>query len=236
MCAGPWPTWPRPAPICAPWRGGQRGKVVLSILHSLAHGIGTLAVARLRQTRPEIAIKMIEDQNDELIERVRNRQVDFGIGMFIQAADDLTFDPLFLDELVAAFPADHEFNALEEVSWERLATVPLILIQPQSSIRRLVEAGLLVAGNVRQPITEVVSMVTALNMAAAGLGVTVVPRLTLPYLMLGNLQSRPIGHPKPIRRIGILRRTSRYISNAETLLIEQIIKAAKEMKLYQPEP
>lgn len=211
--------------------GGERGRVAISILHSLALGLGTTAIARLRQKRPEIIVKITEDQNEVLVERVLNREVDFGLGMVTQCPEELTFEPLFQDELVAVFPSNHPLRREKLVSWAQLAAVPLILLQPKSSVRRLSEAGLYAAGNARHPITEVASMITAASMAAAGLGVTVLPELFLPSLNMKGLAARPIGAPRPVRRIGVLRRSNRPRAPAETLLIEEIARAAGEMKL-----
>lgn len=206
--------------------GGLRGKVSLSILHSLAFGIGTNALAQLRQSRPDITVKMIEDQNEVLIERVRTREVDMGLGMFTRAYEDLEFQPLFEDELVAVLPATHPLRTTKTISWAQLAKTPLILLQAKSSVRSLVDAGLLVAGNPTHEITEVVSMVTALNMAQAGFGVTVLPKLSLASLKTAGMVVRAIGEPRPRRKIGLLRRANRPSSPAEAQLAAALASAA----------
>jgi LysR family carnitine catabolism transcriptional activator len=211
--------------------GGLRGKVALSILHSLAFGIGTAAIAELRATHPNISVKMIEDQNEILIERVRSREVDIGLGMFTKAYDDLEFQPLFEDDLVVVMPSKHPLCKVKSVSWSQLAANPLVLLQPKSSVRVLVEAGLTVAGNPTQELTEVVSMVTALNFCRAGFGITVLPQLSLSSLKLDNMSVRPIGEPKPKRKIGLLRRANRPALPAEIQLVNALVSAAKALSI-----
>ncbi|QHI98492.1 LysR family transcriptional regulator [Xylophilus rhododendri] len=211
--------------------GGQTGTVVLSILHSLAFGLGTRALAQLKTMRPDITVKMIEDMNEVLIERVRNREVDIGLGMFTQALEDIEFTPLFEDELVAVFSVDHPLRNQRTLTWKQLAETPLILLQPKSSVRRLVEAGLLVTGVARQPVTEVVSMVTAINMAAAGFGVTILPQLSLASLKMTGMAVRKIKEPRPRRQIGLLRKVGRASSPAEALLAIELAKSAAHLQL-----
>ena len=209
--------------------GGLRGKVAMSILHSLAFGIGTKALAQLRRSHPDINVRMIEDQNEVLIEKVRSREVDMGLGMFTHAHEDLEFQPMFEDELVAVMPTAHPLRRSRTINWAQLAKTPLILLPAKSSVRNLVNAGLLVAGNPTHEITEVISMVTALNMAQAGFGITILPQLSLSSLKVAGMVVRPIGEPRPRRKIGLLRRANRPPSPAEAQLAAALEKAVAEL-------
>ena len=185
-------------------RSGRRGKITFASLHSVAFGIGTESIATFARHRPDVEVQLIEDKNESLIEKVLNRQVDFGLGMFTKTLSGLSFEALLEDDLVAVMPRKHAISHISPISWAELAAVPLILLQQGSSVRSLVEAGLLVANAPREKTTEVVSMVTALQMVSAGLGVTVVPSLSLGSLRMKGLVARPIGPPKPTRTVGIL--------------------------------
>src|SRR5690606_12045529 len=205
---------------------GKRGRVAFSILHSLAFGIGTRALAALHAKHSNIAVQMIEDQNDVLIDRVLNREVDFGLGMFTQVMDELSFEPLFYDELVAVFRDDHAFGQGESIDWEQLALHPLILLLTMSTVCRLVEASILMTGISREPGHEVVSMITAINIAAAGLGVTVLPRLSLSSLKMEGMTYRAIRNPTPYRQIGIIRRADRPTPEVEKNVLDHIRQEA----------
>jgi DNA-binding transcriptional LysR family regulator len=202
--------------------GGQRGRVAFSVLHSLAFGIGTRTLSALAQTHPSITVQMIEDENDVLVERVLSREVDFGLGMHTEATEQLSFEALFDDDLVAVFPAGHRLARRREVTWAQLVLCPLILLRPKSSVRRLADAAIVVTATPREPVREVVSMVTAVNMVAAGLGVTVLPELSLPALKMKGLQSRPIVEPRSRRHIGIIRQADRPALPAENIVIQRL--------------
>ena len=136
---------------------------------------------------------------------------------------------MFEDELVAVMPTAHPLRRSRTINWAQLAKTPLILLPAKSSVRNLVNAGLLVAGNPTHEITEVISMVTALNMAQAGFGITILPQLSLSSLKVAGMVVRPIGEPRPRRKIGLLRRANRPPSPAEAQLAAALEKAVAEL-------
>ncbi|RZS85621.1 LysR family transcriptional regulator [Pigmentiphaga kullae] len=199
--------------------GGESGTVTFAVLPSSAFGLGTRAIAQLRERFPKVQVRQIEDQNDLLIDKVLQREVEFGLGMYSHEIPALRFDFMFTDELVAILPTGHARARARQIGWPELAAMPLVLLPAPSSVRRLVDAGLAQAGSHRAPAFEVVNMVTALSMVREGLGVTVLPRVGLEAMNLAGLVHRPIGPPRPQRQMGILRRVDRPLSAAAETLI-----------------
>ena len=208
--------------------GGRKGRVAFSVLHSLAFGIGTATLGKFRVSHADISVQMIEDQNDILIERVLNRDVDFGLGMYTEKNDLLDFEPLMEDELVLVLPNDHALLDQDVVPWDTLARYPLILLPAKSSVRRLVDAGLVVQNAPRAAVQEIVSMVTAVNLVAGGLGLTVLPELSLTSLKTDGITFRRIGPPAPRRKIGIIRRANRPISRSDEAFTAQLREVIRE--------
>src|SRR4051812_12366804 len=154
---------------------GTRGRIVFSSLPSVAFGLVTMALARFKELNPGITVRLIEDQDFNIAEKVLHREVDFGIGTLKAPREELAFRELLPDELQAVFPARHPLAAKRRMTWRDLAASPLVLLPRQSSVRALVEQGFAAAGVARDPDYEVANMVTALSMVRAGLGVTVMP-------------------------------------------------------------
>ena len=198
---------------------GERGSFTFGVLPSAAFGLGTRAIARFRERFPNVQIRLIEDQNGLLIEKVLSREVDFGLGMLSQADAALQFDSMFVDELVAVMPEGHDMSARESLEWADLTSAPLILLPPHSSVRRLAEVGLAMAGSHRTPTFEVVNMVTALSMVREGLGLTILPLMALDSMKMDGLVWRTLGEPRPVRHIGIIRRGDRQLSAAAEAFI-----------------
>ncbi|SIO49212.1 DNA-binding transcriptional regulator, LysR family [Burkholderia sp. GAS332] len=209
---------------------GRRGKIAFAALHSIAFGIGIDTVALFAREQPDVEVRMTEERNEVLLQQVLNRQIDFGLGMITHTVNGLEFEKLLEDELVVVAPHRHKLAGKKIVPWVDLAATPLILLQPGSSVRNLVEAGLMVANTPRERTIEVTSMVTALKMVGAGLGVTVLPRLSLASLRTEGLIARSIGSPIPTRRIGIVRLTERPLSTVEAAFLDRLRTAAKGLE------
>jgi LysR family transcriptional regulator, carnitine catabolism transcriptional activator len=188
---------------------GTRGRIALALLPSAAFGFVTRALAAYRTLNPLVQVTLREEQNDVLLQKVRDREVDFGIGILAASDPDLQASDLFVDELVAVLASGHRLAARSVLSWKALASEPLILLPRPSSVRQLVEASLARKHAACEPAFEVANMLTAASMARSGLGITVLPWLALAEMRQDGLDIRRIGAPRPLRRVSIVRRRDR---------------------------
>jgi DNA-binding transcriptional LysR family regulator len=205
---------------------GTRGRLAFASLPSVAFGIATHALARFKARYPAIAVRLIEDQNFTILDRVLHREVDFGIGTLATPNRELVFRELLRDELQAVFPADHALEQKKRVTWRDLSLQPLVLLPKKSSVRELSDRGLAVSGRGREPDYEVANMVTALSMVRARLGVTVLPRISLNELNMKGLRASRINDPHPDRRIGIITRADRSLAAPAAAYVELLFAAA----------
>jgi LysR family carnitine catabolism transcriptional activator len=213
---------------------GSRGSVSYAILPSAAFSVGTRAVARFRSEFPNVKVRQLEDQDRLLVDKVLDREVDFGVGMMSRAEPVLRFDELFVDELVAVLRQEDPAARSKTIAWAALKEVPLVLLPPTSSVRRLTDAGLSLAGAPPQPDYEVLNMVTALTMVRQGLGVTILPRIALDSLRMDGLVHRRLADPRPMRSIGVVRRADRVLSPAAERFIAYLAEESAPSRLPQP--
>lgn len=193
---------------------GTRGRIALALLPSAAFGFMTRALSVYKARHPRVQVTLWEEQNDVLLQRVRDREVDFGIGILPRRGSELDFIKLFTDELVAVLPVGHRLIDRQTLSWRQLCAEPLILLPRPSSVRQLVERSLAANGVTCQPIFEVANMVTAASMARSGLGLTVLPWFALCEMQQTGLEVRRIRAPRPLREVGIIKRSGRDLSPA----------------------
>jgi DNA-binding transcriptional LysR family regulator len=213
---------------------GSRGSVSYAILPSAAFSVGTRAVARFRCEFPNVKVRQLEDQDRLLVDKVLDREVDFGVGMMARAEPALRFDELFVDELVAVLRQDDVLARRKTIAWADLKEVSLVLLPPTSSVRRLMDTGLALAGAQRQPDFEVLNMVTALTMVRQGIGVTVLPRIALDSMGMDGLVHRRLADPRPMRSIGVVRRADRVLSPAAERIIAYLVEESRPSRLPQP--
>jgi len=198
---------------------GTRGRIALALLPSAAFGFVTRALAAYRTQHPLVQVTLHEEQNDVLLQKVREREVDFGIGILAGRDPDLQSTDLFVDELVAVLASGHRLAARPTLSWKHLADEPLILLPRPSSVRQLVEASLSRKHAPCEPAFEVANMLTAASMARSGLGITVLPWLALAEMRQEGLEVRSIGAPRPLRRVAIVFRRDRRQSPAASAFL-----------------
>jgi DNA-binding transcriptional LysR family regulator len=207
---------------------GRRGRIAFASLPSVAFALATTALARFKSKHPGTQVRLIEEQNLNIIEKVLAREIDFGVGTLAAAQPELDFAPLIDDELVAVFPAQHRFAKRKALTWKELAGEPLVLLTGRSSVRALAEQHFAAAGLSAEPTYDVAGMVTALAMVRAGLGVTVMPRISLGELNMAALASARFALPRPTRCIGIITRKDRRLSPAAHEYVELLFLEARD--------
>lgn len=198
---------------------GTRGRIALALLPSAAFGFVTRALAAYRAQHPLVQVTLREEQNDVLLQKVRDREVDFGIGILAGRDAELQATDLFVDELVAVLACGHPLAARPALSWKAVAGEPLILLPRPSSVRQLVEASLARNRAACEPAFEVANMLTAASMARSALGITVLPWLALAEMRQDGLEVRRIGSPRPLRRVAIVCRRDRRPSPAASAFL-----------------
>jgi DNA-binding transcriptional LysR family regulator len=202
---------------------GKRGRLLIGTLPSFAFGGLAETLAQFKTRNPAVAIRLIENGNPEIVDSVKNGEVDFGIGVLIAPDNKLTFRKLLQDELVVVCPTGHDLAKRKRVSWSDIAKHTLILLYEQSSSRVVIDQAFAISGISVEPAIEVANMVTSMSMVRAGLGVTVMPRIALSPLRLQGLEIRPIRDPRPWRQIGIMARADRQLAPAAAAFIEMLI-------------
>ena len=205
---------------------GRRGRIAFASLPSVAFGFATRALAKFKARHPGISVRLIEEQNLNIVEKVLDREVDFGIGALSSPHAELEFRPLLVDELLAIMPTRHRFAAKKRLSWKELAAEPLVLLPRRSSVSELAQIGF-AANRLRlEPAYEVADMVTALGLVRSGFGMTLLPRIALDELNMKGLRSARLSAPTPSRSIGVITRADRALSPAAAVCVELMLNEA----------
>jgi LysR family carnitine catabolism transcriptional activator len=122
--------------------------------------------------------------------------------------------------LVAVLPPGHALARRRQLTPAILATEPLVLTDPGSSVRALAERAFAEAGLVLHPAYEATYMSTAVALVRAGLGVGVLPATALDLRVEPLLETRPIPVPSMRRSVLLLSRRGGSLSPAAEALAE----------------
>lgn len=173
-----------------------RGSLTLAAGDSLIRHVLLEPLGEFRRRHPGIAIHLRNRTSAETLELIRSGQADLGVVSLPLQADDLLVLPWQTYAWQAILPAGS--TALPEPAtpaW--LAGQDLVLLEPGTHLRTVVDHGLAQEGLTARRVLEAGSTDLQLDMAALGLGVAVVPdyaagtcplaRLSLPWLGSGTL-------------------------------------------------
>ena len=203
----------------------RHGIVRLACLPSFASTILPGIIAGFRRRHPRVSFVLKDAVGRRILGMVRAEEVDFGIG--VAAAEEPGLDTLYLmqDRMHAVFPARHPLARVRKVTLDSLRAHPLVLMDPDSTVRALVDAAFARTGRLAVPACEATYMSSAIGMVRAGLGVTILPSTAMELRANPRLRSKPIEDPGLTRRIAIVRKAKRSLSPAAESFIDELLAA-----------
>jgi len=128
---------------------------------------------------PGISVSVRELNQPELLEAVRRREVDFGIGLQPERPGELEWRPLFVDNYIAIVPASHAAAQKSSISLRELAKMRL-LAMGASQLQQQLQAALKderLAADLSYEFSHISTMVA---MVEAGLGAGIMPAVAVP--------------------------------------------------------
>lgn len=181
----------------------------------------------LRRAHGELRLYLREDITKRLLERLRAGGLDVALIALPFDTGDLYVRELFKDEF--SFVAREGDPAVQgkEVALRRLDTGDMMLLEEGHCLRDHAIAACGPHRGMWEPRVEATSLTTLIQMVEGGLGVTLLPGITLDAGILKGtrLVARPFSPPVPSRTLALVaRRTSPRRRDADLLaelLVEQ---------------
>ncbi len=199
----------------------RRGRVAIAALPSLAAGWLPGVLAQFRIAFPGIELDVADELSENCVERVRSGRADFSLAAVRATAPELRTDAFCADRFHLVCRADHPLAARRRPALADLAGEPFIHLARNSSVRQHIEAAIRPAQMNR--VMELEQLSTVAGMVRAGLGITVVPALTLFHFQHAELVTRPLNAPGFKREIFVIRRGDRSLSVAARALLEFLV-------------
>ncbi|WGS52086.1 LysR family transcriptional regulator [Paraburkholderia sp. D15] len=162
-------------------RGKLEGRLVVGSLPSVSLAFVAPAFEELKAMHPGVSAVLLEGTDQEIETWIEDGTVDVGV-----VAGEKTFVnnlPLLDDDFVAVVSAGM-FEGRRNVSAKQLSAFPFIY--SKAGCGPLIADYFAANGGQLRPAFNVVEMRTILAMAEAGMGVSIVPRVTLTYTPFGG--------------------------------------------------
>lgn len=205
----------------------QRGTLSLGCIPTIAATILPQALRAFQTRYPGIRINLRELTANELLEAIRRREVDFGIGPLIEQSTEFRFTPLFDDPIYALATRAFAFRKPTAIDLAELCAFPILLNSTSTALRAMLERTLAAKNLQMQIAFEVVHTHTLIALATAGLGVGVLPKIALPVPLKKSLQAVPIGTPPLVRSVSIVTLRGQSFSPAASALVDTVQKFLK---------
>lgn len=203
----------------------RQGKVSLAAMPSFAGNLLPSVLKQFHQQYPSIRVTVHDVINEQVMEMVRDRQVELGIAFAPEPGMALSFTPLYLDRFVAVVPADSPLAALPQIGWPELLQQPFVALQRPSTVRVMLEDHLAQRG-LKLPVAfESHQLATVGRMVGCGLGVSAVPALSRGQMH--ELGARCVALCDPVieRPVGLLTKPGHELSVAAQAVADVLLAA-----------
>src|SRR6266481_5395050 len=156
--------------------GLVRGQVMVGMVSGCALPILAELLAGFHDRYPGVAIALVEDNSDRLVERLRDGQLDLAlIGWAGQTPPDIDTVVIVDEELVAAVHPGHPLADAGPLTISKLRDLPLITLPRGTGVRAALDAACAQAGFIPRIVFEASALPMVVRLAAEGLGLAVVP-------------------------------------------------------------
>jgi len=184
----------------------QRGNLSLAVMPSFASTHLPQHILSFNKKHPAIKVKIHDIIAEDAVEMVQTGKVEFAISFDPDITNDLSFETLFTDKFIAAFPKNHDLMKVNKMKWEHLVKHPFITLQRPSSIRLLMDKMLAEQGIFLNVAFETNQLATVVQMVATELGVSAIPSLYKQQMQSLDVEFRELTAPTISRRVGIITR------------------------------
>jgi DNA-binding transcriptional LysR family regulator len=209
---------------------GWLGRVRIGMsMTMLTHFVPPI-LRQIRDDHPTIELAIKTALSAEIAAKVFANELDIGIVTLPVLDTSLTVAPYFRDELQVILPLHHD--APEMITPRYLAAQPLILGNRSSALRKMVSSWLAAADlELPKPVMELDNIDGMKSVVGAGLGVSVVPSLSLSGMSATDhvpphFIVRPLD-PPIVRNIGLIERSDKQEDRAFSYVRDALIAARK---------
>src|SRR5256885_5948668 len=189
----------------------RRGRLAVGATPSLTTTLLPPALARFHAAFPGIELVLHEAGSRDLVRELEQGALDVALVILPLRHETLETTPLLREELVVAVAPDHALASRKTIAIADLRGVPLVMFRDGYDLRASTLAAFRRAGFEPTLALEGGEMDGVLRLAAAGLGVAVVPSLVIDPA--GPLRAVRLADPIT-RTIGFANRRDRRLSRA----------------------
>ncbi|MDE0453113.1 MAG: LysR substrate-binding domain-containing protein [Gammaproteobacteria bacterium] len=160
-------------------RSPMTGEMRLGVIPTIGPFLLPQVLPVLRDRFPELTIYLREEQTAPLLARLEEGELDAALIALPYETEDFSIDVILKDEFLFACHRTHALASADEVSLDALADEQLMLLAEGHCLRGHTLDACGVGDTKARAQFEASSLYTLVQMVAAGIGVTLIPRLAV---------------------------------------------------------
>lgn len=203
------------------------GDMRLGVIPTISPFLLPRVLPALNRRYPALRLYLREEQTDTVLARLRGGDIDLGLIALPYDTGDLACKVLFEDPFEFACSKAHPLARETTIAADTLVREPLLLLEEGHCLRgHALDACQLTAGRIRAQF-EATSLHTLVQMVAANLGVTLLPKLAIDARITRGCNIRLIPLVSAAsRQIGLVWRQTSQRAREFELLGEQVSEIA----------
>ena len=180
----------------------------------------------LRRAHPGLKLHLREDLTERLLDRLRAGSLDIALIALPYDTGDLYVHELFKDKFWFVAREDDPASREKEIALRKLDTSEILLLEEGHCLRDHAISACGPRRSAWEAKVEATSLHTLIQMVDGGLGVTLLPEITLKAGILKGtkLVARPFASPAPSRTIALLARPTSPRRRDADMLAEFILE------------
>lgn len=194
--------------------------MTIGIIPTVAPYLLPKVLPNLKKTYPNFELSVIEKQTERLIEQVRYGQIDTAIIALPYAVEGLHVFEFWAEDFFAIFPKGDDHNNLQHIDSDELPKANLLLLGEGHCLTdQVLSVCAMHKSDLKTPFSDA-SLNTIIQMALAGMGTTLVPKMALDQIPSNIVTAVPISEKGPHRRLAFITRLNYARVNDVKILSE----------------
>ncbi|MBL4575055.1 MAG: LysR family transcriptional regulator [Opitutaceae bacterium] len=208
------------------------GKVSIGAIPTVAPYLLPQILLECQVRYPDLKIEVREDFHSDIAAAVIEGEVDVAIVSNLSEDERLVHEPLLSEPLVLVLPSGHWLSKKEKVYIDDLQDESFILLGEASSLASKVRRFF--GDNNFEPtiVARCSQMKTVKSLVASGLGISIIPRMTVESGDEGFLVFRSLSDVHLVRDLVMIRDQRRYLNRSVKQFMDLLLKKCQNLESF----
>lgn len=209
-------------------REATAGRVRIGAPPTIGQRLLPPALAQFRSAHPAVELRIEQGGTAQLLTHLELGEIDIAVVTLPIPTRNHQIEILFDEPLVVVMQAEHPLASRPQIALSALSDEAFLLYPPGYEMHNVIIAACKAAGFTPRIALDGGDVALLLELAAAGLGVAIVPQLAT----RGHeaVVARPLYAPSLTRQMALIQRSDRSNTVASRLLFQSLVHALR-MKL-----